>query len=186
MRDRIINLALYQAGWFAMVLGSANGHPWKASAAGFVLLAAHLFLAGEFRPEIKTVLVIGIMGTLVDTAQAFAGVFVFESGYWTYWIVPFWLTVMWMQFATLFHYALSWLSGRYFLSAFLGAVGGPIAFYTGERLGGVIFPMGTLRSLTILAVVWFFATPTCVFVADRFRPDTVTGSYSFSGRQEQR
>jgi len=179
MRDRLINLALYQAGWFAMVLGAANGIPWKGSAAGFILFGVHLGLAREFLPEVKTVLVIGILGTVVDSAQAFAGVFVFESGYWTYWVVPLWLTVMWMQFATLFHYALSWLSGRYVLSAALGAVGGPLAFYTGERFGGVIFPMGMARSMIILAGVWAVVTPACVFIATLFKPSTGEGSYRF-------
>jgi hypothetical protein len=179
MRDRFINLVLYQAGWFAMVLGAANGFPWKGSAAGFILCCLHLCLARELVPEVKTVLIIGVMGTLVDSAQALAGVFVFESGYWSYWFVPLWLTVMWMQFATLFHYALSWLSDHYFLSATLGLVGGPLAFYAGERLGGVIFPMGTARSMIILAVVWAMVTPACVFIASVFKPSTKVGSYRF-------
>jgi hypothetical protein len=84
---------------------------------------------------------------------------------------------MWMQFATLFHFALRWLSRRYLLSAALGAVGGPTALLTGERLGGVIFPMGTRHSLLILAVVWAVILPLCVLVADRFRPLKGKGQY---------
>ena len=99
-----------------MVLGGAHGFPWVGSAVGLLLVGTHLYLSRERGPEVATILLIGAMGTLVDSAQAFAGVFVFESGYWTYWVVPFWLTVMWMQFATLFHFILSWLSGRYLLS----------------------------------------------------------------------
>ena len=177
MRDTLINVSLYQAGWFAMVLGAANGRPWTGSVAGLALLAVHLILARERKPEILTVVSIGILGTIADSAQAFAGVFVFESGYWTYWVVPFWLTVMWMQFATLFHFALRWLSGRYLLSAVLGALGGPAAFWTGERLGGVIFPMGTGHSLLILGAVWFVVMPLCIFMADRFQPRKGSGHY---------
>ena len=182
MRDRIINFVLYQTGWLAMVLGAANGHPWKGSMAGLLLIAAHLSLSRDPIAEIKNVLAIGIMGTLVDSAQALAGVFVFESGYWTYWVVPFWMTVMWMQFATLFNFILSWLKGRYVLSAFLGSVGGPVAFLTGERLGGVIFPMGTIRSLLILAAVWSVVTPVCVFIAARSRPVSEAASYRLGTR----
>ena len=177
MRDRILNIALYQAGWFAMVLGATSRHPWEGSAAGLALISVHLFLARERLPEIKTVVTIGILGTAIDSVQAFAGVFVFESGYWTYWLVPFWLTVMWMQFATLFNFALSWMSGRYLLSAILGALGGPAAYYTGDRLGAVIFPMGTAHSVFIMAAVWFFLTPLCVFIAAGFRPVPGSGTY---------
>jgi len=179
MRDRIINWGLYQAGWFAMVLGAARGYPWAGAGVGLVLVGVHVSLSRERKPEIMTILLIGAMGTLVDSAQAFAGVFVFESGYWSYWVVPCWLTVMWMQFATLFHFILSWLSERYVLSAFLGAAGGPAAFLAGEKLGGVIFPMGTVHSLFILAGVWSVVTPVCVFIAGRFRPRSVPGSYRF-------
>jgi hypothetical protein len=177
MRDRIINFTLYQTGWFAMVLGAARGYPWQGSVAGLLLMATHFYLSREPLVEIKTAVTIGILGTLVDTAQAYGGVFVFKSGYWTYWVVPFWMTVMWMQFATLFHFLLSWLKGRYILSAVLGAIGGPAAFLAGERLGGVIFPMGTLRSLGVLAVVWSAVTPACVFIAARFKPGPGQGSY---------
>ena len=182
MRDRILNFVLYQTGWFAVVLSAAGGKPWEGSAVGLVLVGVHLYLSRERGPEIRMILSIGIMGTVVDSAQAFAGVFVFESGYWTYWIVPFWLTVMWLQFATLFHFVLAWLSGRYFLSAALGGLGGPAAFLTGEKLGGVIFPMGTRYSLLILAGVWAGVTPACVFIADRFRPGGGMGSYRLPKR----
>jgi hypothetical protein len=177
MRDTVINLGLYQAGWFAMVLGAARGLPWLGAAGGLFLLTIHVLLSRERRPEILTVVTVGILGTLADSIQAHAGVFVFESGYWSYWVVPFWLTVMWMQFATLLHFALGWLSGRYLLSAVLGALGGPAAFWTGERLGGVIFPMGTLYSLLILGAAWFLLMPLCVFAADRFQPHRRPGRY---------
>lgn len=177
MRDRLVNFALYQTGWFVMVLGAARGHPWEGSAVGLLLVGVHLFLAQERSPEVLTVLFIGVLGTLVDSVQAFAGAFVFESGYWTQWVVPFWLTVMWLQFATLFHFILGWLSRRYLLSAILGAVGGPFAYFTGERIGGVIFPMGTWRSVLMMAVAWSAVTPACVFIADRFRPKGSIGRY---------
>jgi len=177
VKEILVNITLYQAGWFAMVLGAARGWPWAGAGVGLVLLAVHLVLVRERKPELQTIVGVGILGTLIDSAQAFAGVFVFESGYWSYWVVPFWLTVMWMQFATLFHFALRWLSGRYLLSAVLGAVGGPAAFWTGERLGGVIFPMGTRHSLLFLAAVWFAALPFTILLADRFRPQKGTGQY---------
>lgn len=177
MRDTLVNVTLYQLGWFALVLGAARKWPWAGAGVGLVLLAIHLVLARERRPELLLVVAVGFLGTVVDSAQAFAGVFVFESGYWSYWVVPFWLTVMWMQFATLFHFALRWLSGRYLLSAVLGAVGGPAAYWTGERLGGVIFPMGTRHSLMILAAVWFVVLPISIFLADRLRPQQRIGQY---------
>ena len=127
--------------------------------------------------RLKTVLGIALLGTFVDTIQAFFGIFVFESGYWSFWVAPFWITVMWMQFATLFHYALGWLAGRYVLSSVLGLIGGPAAFLTGERLGGVIFPDGHRYSLSVLALVWAVVLPAAVWISDRNRPSSGEGRY---------
>lgn len=170
MKTTVLNLALYQAGWFACVLGGAHGYPWQGAFAGLILLLVHLVLCREPGKEIKTVLVVAVVGTAADSIQSFFGVFVFLSGYWVQWVVPIWISVMWLQFATLLHFALGWLSGRYVLSAFLGAVGGPMAFFTGERLGAAIFPKGQVFSLLVLAVVWAVILPLSVFTGDRFMP----------------
>ena len=64
-------------------------------------------------------------------------------------LAPPWIVVMWMQFATLFRFSLSFLSGRYLLSIVLGALGGPFAFWIGERLGAVTFVAPEWRSMLV-------------------------------------
>ena len=170
MKTVLVNVGLYQAGWFACVLGGAHGFPWLGAGIGLGLLVVHFVLCREPGKEMVTVLLIGSAGTLADSIQAFFGVFVFPAGYWSEWAVPLWISVMWLQFATLFHFALGWLSGRYLLAVLLGALGGPMAFVTGERLGAAVFPKGYGFSLSVLAVVWAFILPVSTFIADRFRP----------------
>jgi hypothetical protein len=171
LRTVLINLGLYQAGWFACVIGAAHGYPWLGAGMGLGLLTVHLVLCRERQKELFLVLFIAITGTLVDSIQAQFGVFVFLSGYWSQWVVPIWITVMWLQFASLFHFALSWLSGRYLLSGILGAFGGPLAYFTGERLGAAIFPCSYRFSLSVIAMVWALLLPACVLISDRFKPE---------------
>jgi hypothetical protein len=185
MRNRLLNYILYQAGWLVMVLAAAKGHPWPGAGVGLFLVLVHVILARERKPEIVTILLVGVLGTLVDTIQAFFGVFVFESGYWTFWVIPFWITVMWLQFATLLHYLLTWLSGRYLLAIVLGAAGGPAVYLAGELLGAVIFPFGMGYSLKVLAVVWAVVLPTVVWIAHRNRPSTGIGKYRFVGTSDR-
>lgn len=177
MRNNLLNYALYQTGWLVMVLAAANGRPWLGAWIGLALVGLHLVLARHLRREFVTIVLVGFLGTLVDTIQAFKGVFVYESGYWTYWVVPFWVTVMWLQFASLLHYLLSRLSGRYILSALLGALGGPAAYLAGTLLGAVIFPFGMGYSMKVIAVVWAVFLPIAVWIADRNRPATGEGGY---------
>ena len=139
---RLVNLALYQAGWFACVLGGAHGRPWLGAAAGLALVLAHLALVERRAEEAKFVALAALAGTAIDSAQQAAGTVAFPSGHYAAWLCPAWLTVLWAQFATLPCHSLAWLAGRPVACALLGAAGGPLAFFAGERLGGVTFPSG--------------------------------------------
>ena len=74
---------------------------------------------------------------------------------------------MWMLFACTLRYAFGWLYGKPLLAALLGAVGGPAAFWAGQRLGAVSFHPTPGLSLGVLAIVWAALLPTLMGVAAR-------------------
>ncbi len=139
---RLVNVGLYQAGWFACVLGGASGWPWLGAATGLALVLVHLALVERRADEARFVALTALAGTAIDSAQQAAGTVAFPSGHYAAWLCPIWLTVLWAQFATLPCHSLAWLAGRPIVSVLLGAAGGPLAFLAGERLGGVTFPLG--------------------------------------------
>lgn len=153
----LLHFVLYQAGWFACVLGAAHGRPWAGTLAGLALLASHLALIPERRRQARFLLEAGLLGAVVDSAQSCLGLLTFRSGYVAGCLAPPWIVVMWMQFATLYRFGLSFLVGRPVLAACLGAVGGPLAFWAGHRLGAVSFADPPATSLAALAAVWAFA-----------------------------
>jgi len=179
LKERLLNLALYEAGWFACVLGAARGQGDAGAALAGVLLLIHLALAKEQLSEGKIVLVCGAVGFLLDSTQSltgrlsFAGPVLVPSGSAT--VAPVWVLMLWLQLGTTLRFSLSWLSGRYGLAAALGAAGGPVAFLAGERLGAATW--GEPRWLTALslAVVWGMATPLLVWVADRIGAGRTAG-----------
>ena len=77
----LLNLALYQTGWFACVVGAARGHPWLGMAVALTLLAVHLGLVRDRRSELLLILTAGAIGFVADTIQGWLGVFRFTSGY---------------------------------------------------------------------------------------------------------
>jgi len=172
---RLVNLALYQAGWFACVIGGARGRPWLGAAAGLALAAAHLASVERRAEEAKFVALTALAGTAVDSAQQAAGTIALPSGNYAAWLCPAWLTVLWAQFATLPCHSLAWLAGRPAACALLGAAGGPLAFYAGERLGGVTFPSGRAAGCGVLALVWAAAFPLLMHFATR--PGAFPGRY---------
>ncbi len=107
-----------------------------------------------------------LLGILVDSLQQALGLFSFtRDAAWPFWL-PLWVFVIWAQFATLFHYALHWLSGRYMLAAILGGVGGPLAYWAGIRIGAASFGDKPILTLMILAMVWALVTPLLCRLSD--------------------
>lgn len=181
MASRLINFALYQTGWFCCVLGAAKGHPWFGAAAALILLIVHLALVKEFRREIVLVLSAALIGGAIDSLQSYFGLLHFRSGYLVSFIAPPWIIVMWMQFATLLRFCLTYLYGRYLVGAALGAVGGPLSFWTGGRLGAVDFGEPAWRSLVVLALVWAAVFPVMLRIAQGGgEVDSPQGYRSFS------
>ena len=154
-----MNFLLYQAGWFACVLGAAWGFPWFGASIAICLIATHVWLSTNPATQLKLILVSAGVGLLVDSVQLWAGVFRFSAGVLVPWLPPLWMTVLWMQFATTFHYSMKWLGGRYAWSALFGLVGAPLAFFAGERLGAIEFLAPRLPHYAILATLWCCAIP---------------------------
>ena len=56
---KVINVALFQAAWFAAVLGTARGMLWLGPVAMIPTLAIHLVLQENRRGEVKLLLAAG-------------------------------------------------------------------------------------------------------------------------------
>jgi hypothetical protein len=157
--SKIINIVLYQVGWFSCVLGAAYGFPLSGALGAFALVLLHLLLTDTRKAEIQLAICSCLIGVVIDSLQQAAGLFTFKADpLWPLWL-PLWIFVVWAQFATLFRFALHWLSGRYLLGAFLGGLGGPLAYWGGIRLGAASFGDSPLITLVVLAFVWAGVTP---------------------------
>jgi hypothetical protein len=167
VKSQVANFVLYQLGWLAVVFGVASGRPGTGSAAALALLGLHFWLADDRLTHFKLSVIAAALGFVVDTSLIAAGVYRFASGHPLPQLPPPWIILMWMQFAALLPYCLSWLRGRYRLAALLGLIGGPLAFLAGERIGAVTFLPSRLTHLTLLAIFWSGAMPTLVYATDR-------------------
>ncbi len=177
---KLLNIILYQAGWFCCVLGAAWGHPLIGALSALLLLAIHLFLSRSRKTEGLRMLGACLVGIAIDSIQQELGVFTFKTDpSWTLWL-PLWVFVIWAQFATLFRYALHWLSGRYLLAAIFGMFGGPLAYWGGVRLGAASFGENPFFSIAALAIFWTLLTPALFWMSDRL-PD---GEGEYKGFKE--
>lgn len=183
MNARLLNYLLYQAGWFACILGAAWGHAALGTVLGFLPVAAHLALVRRRRDALMLVLWTTAVGVAVDSTQIALGMLRFDAGSVVSWLPPPWLILIWAQFAMTFHFGLRWLQGRLGWTALFGALGGPLAFLAGRRLGVVTLHPEVWPSLVSLAITWSLAMPVALWLAERQSGRDGIGAYRWQSGQ---
>lgn len=165
MRGRkLLNAALFQAAWFAAVLGAARGVLWLGPLMLLPVLGIHLALAKDRAGEVKLLAAAGILGFLFDTSLVAGGVFLPVPDLFPRPLSPLWMISLWVNFAATLNVSMAWLRGRYLVAALFGALGGPLAYYSGAKLGATE-ALPTLNDILVLAVGWGIMTPLLVWLA---------------------
>lgn len=160
------NVLLFQLGWFACVLGAARGMAWVGPATVAAVVAWHLARAGRAAPEAGLVGIAMLVGAAFDTLLARSGALEFRHGMLADRTAPVWMVAMWANFATTLNVSLRWLRGRPWIAALAGAVGGPIAYAAGARMGAVDLANAAV-ALSAVAAGWAIVTPLLVGLATR-------------------
>lgn len=160
------NLLLFQAGWFACVLGAARGFPWQGALVALLIAAFIVSRSPQPLDELVLVAVATLLGFAFDSALTLAGWVDFEGAVPTHFVAPVWMVALWALFATTLNVSLRWLREWPALGVLFGALGGPAAYYAGERLGALQFA-DPLPGLAAVAAGWALATPLLVALARR-------------------
>jgi hypothetical protein len=163
---RLINFAAFQLGWFACVLGAAWGRPWLGTAIALALVGWHLSRAAHPRAELALVLAAAGIGALWDSLLPTFGWIEYPNGTLIAATAPHWMVALWMLFATTLNASLAWLKGQLWLAAGFGAVGGPLGYLAGERLGALALVERT-AALVVLAIGWALLAPLLSVLAQR-------------------
>jgi hypothetical protein len=166
----LVNFIAYQVAWFACVLGGANAWPWVGVAVTAVAVAIHLFLSPAPGRDAVLILAVAAIGALWDGLLVGLGLLAYPSGMVLPWLAPVWIVALWAGFATLLPVSLRWLLGRWRLAMLFGAIGGPLAYFAGMKLGAVSFP-NPIAALAALAGGWAVLTPLACWIAFKLDAD---------------
>jgi hypothetical protein len=169
-RRAALNFLLYQAGWWACVLGAAQGQLLWGPAVTALALAAHFAWVSERRGrEAVFVAAAGVLGAAVELFFMASGVYRLTAEVSGLWVAGLWALSLWAMFAAAYDGMLRWLQGRYGLAAVLGAVGGPLAFLAGQALGAVTLHSQWVRGLLPLAAIWAVLAPLLLYGGKKLR-----------------
>jgi hypothetical protein len=178
---RLINAALYQAGWFACVLGAADGHGAAGAAVAAGLVGVHVLLSSDRRRDLGLMAGALALGVVMETGQIAGGTYASLGGTPPRALPPVWLLLLWVQFGTTFRYGLHPITSRPWRAVLFGAAGGPVAFLAGEALGAVVLRRPLDGSLAMLAAGWALAMALVAF-ARRGEATMAAPRYRWPGR----
>ncbi len=159
MFEKILNFVFFQITWLASVIGAAKGFPWIGPAFLACFMAWQLSLSHRPGRELLLVVSVATGGMLVDSAYVAGGILTYASAEPALLYAPVWILGMWANFALTLNHSLSWLRDRYLAGAVLGAIGAPLAYWGGARLGGMEFSGSITLALSVIGIAWALATP---------------------------
>jgi hypothetical protein len=161
-----INFVAFQVAWFACVLGGANDRALAGTMVVGAVIGLHLALAQRPLPEALLIAVAAVIGLVWDSSLVALGLMSYPAGNFAPGLAPHWIVAMWALFATSLNLSMAWLKGRPWLAALFGAVGGPLAYLAGARLGGLQMPDPAL-ALGVQALGWAVLLPVLTSLAAR-------------------
>ncbi|MCS6779826.1 MAG: DUF2878 domain-containing protein [Geminicoccaceae bacterium] len=161
----VLNVLGFQFGWFACVLGAAYGMPWLGPLVAVPVLALHLATAARPQRAGLLLLAAALVGFGLDTILIRAERLSFGEGVLVEGWAPYWMVCLWALFASTFNVSLRWLRARPVLAALLGAVGGPLAYWAGGRLGAAVLLEPVWAGLLLVGLFYAVATPFLLLLA---------------------
>lgn len=157
-RDRLLCVLAQQGLWLLLVWAAAQGLDAWASLAALAALALFLRRLGAARWRVLAVLALGVLcGVAVDGSLSKLGLVMYAGAELAPALPPLWILLLWALLAALVA-ALPQL-GNPWLSALLGAVGGPLAYAAAAALGAValapaaLWAVGTFYALALPVLV---------------------------------
>jgi hypothetical protein len=153
-----VNVILFQAAWFAAVLGAAHGMPWLGVVAVPAAFALHLAFAPDRTAELLLATAAAGIGFAADTVLIAAGAFAPVPYLLPHSFSSPWMVMLWVNLAMTMNASMAWMRGRYALGAVFGAVGGPAAYYGGAKLGAMI-TVPQANGLLTIGAAWALVFP---------------------------
>jgi hypothetical protein len=169
MKNIVINIILFQIGWFACVLTAASNQPLVGAIISLFIIVSHVLISKQYKQEIRIIVIAMIIGLFWDSLIVSAGWITYTSGMLSNFITPYWIVLMWALFATTLNYSLSWMKEKFLLSVVFGAIAGPLAYYAGVKLGAVEFT-NEINALVALSIGWAIFTPSLLKLAS-YKPE---------------
>lgn len=177
----VLNAMLFNVGWLGCVLSSRWGVAMLAPVIVGVIVVAQVMLheRAERGALLRTIAVVGVLGTIVDTGMLWAGVLSFRGSSEISAVFVVWIGAFWVNFAATLLIALRWFRDHLVIAAVVGAMSAPGTYYGGELLGALALHEDRVFAMVALGVEWAVVFPVVLVIGgvmERTRGRVLEGS----------
>ncbi|MFK7886579.1 MAG: DUF2878 domain-containing protein [Gammaproteobacteria bacterium] len=152
----VATLIAFKVSWLCIVFGAVWSMEWLGLLA-IILFTGYEVVIRQRHTLLLPAIIVGILGYAVDNAYVATQLLSFsEPGIA---LAPYWMALLWVNFALIVEHGLAYLKGKPALAATLGAIGGPLAYLSGVRLGLIEFVAPDVVALAVIAATWALAMP---------------------------
>ncbi|MFW2533334.1 MULTISPECIES: DUF2878 domain-containing protein [unclassified Legionella] len=151
MIRQLWQFVFFQIQWWCCLLSTVSPHYHDLFLLALVLAVYDACRHFKTPARWLLFLLIASLGLINDTLLMHVNILYFFDD--SLLIIPPWLLVLWLCFGGWFLKA-DWINNNYFLMALLGALGGPLSYFAGFKLGAISFPQPLLLTMIILSVDW--------------------------------
>jgi hypothetical protein len=161
---QLINFVGFQLLWLACVISAGMNMQWLGLLTGCIVLAWHLYSASNRWHAFKLLCCVVCLGCVFDELLLLSELLRFS--HWQAVILPPWMAMLWLGFASTLNVSLRWMHSKYWMGALFGAIGGPLSYMAAERLGAIAIQQQLL--LIVLAAGWAIMMPAMLWLASKF------------------
>jgi hypothetical protein len=164
MKLIFINFVLFQTAWFITIYSASLGLVWFGPVFSLCWLYTHFGLhKNNWKVDLQIVVISAIIGFILDSMMVLSGIFSFSENASFGYPSSIWMVALWVNLALTLNYSLGWLKEKLILSSLFAAVGGPLAYYAGSKMGAINFENHTF-SIIALSVIWAIAMPLLFYI----------------------
>ena len=172
-----LNLGLFQAVWWTQILQGVT-RPAMAISACAAFIAVHLALSHRRKSDLLLLGALLLLGPWLDVLIAELSLLDYRGAAPFAGAPPYWIFGLWMAFSLTLIHSMHGLLQRPWLAIALGAVGGPLAYYTGVQFGAAAWPTPGSSALLALALIWGLAFGALSLTIKRWTPLHTTAEQS--------
>src|SRR5580658_3552583 len=168
---KIANAVGYQLVWIVSVSGASRGSMYAGPLAVAAFATMVLGFGNHRRADLRLIPLTLAVGLVADSSWIALGWLDFKAPWPSTQLAPEWILGIWVAFSLTLNHSLAFLKHRYALSALLGAIGGPLAYWgASQGLGAVHFDAPASIVLPGLCVAWSLLFPLLVRMAEYQSP----------------